>query len=382
MGLLKCLSAPFVACYRASHPTPRHDPLEEGQCIDMRVRNTRPQVSAYQAPAAQNDTPLSQIHVQFVPPDLSPTSSLVLNWAGTNVFAVHYDKIWATPKLSEYMRLLGPQINKSLATITENPAWKAAPPGVNAYGEQSHIYRKAIFMRQAEQAIAKGYKQIVLVANGYNPMVVALAERHPDVRFFCSDYDKTVVDNCRDIFRKLDLPNVEYALHNCAVRGKLSEYLYKTTHFDTEHPAYCQLEGLTYYLTADQEKALLDDLLSMNQGYTGILPNAVLLDMTDQERLDDTTSPCSEYWHDIKTAIHKVFDVGDRRLYYRPSLITNYDFMACPNVDDYSVEEIAPVLPPIYKEVEPRVDLRAWTHYPPVNRFLEIKTSGVNNKWE
>lgn len=273
--------------------------------------------------------------------NLSPTSALVLKWAGIDVFQTDDYEI---PKTKEYMRELAPKIDKSYDTLANNPKWKSLKPESLENARQIHKYRKAHFFAEAEKAIAQGHTQIVLVANGYNPMAVSLAEKYPHVTIYCTDSDLSVVTDCRQMYEKLGLSNIKYVHHNLNNDEIIVNELHTKAGLHAKEPIYAQMEGISYYVDAQTQARVIKDLLGDPRKFAP--KNAVLIDFADEYVVANSTHPRNLMYREIGNAIGSVYNKAP---YYNDpfayaSLAERYD-----NLDLH--------LPNFYHVIDPQINM-------------------------
>jgi len=378
MGLFSCITEPLRSCYaRLAHgqryPVSNGQMRAPGHFASYVVNHHAPGLVRSNAQVfGELNVSLSNLQPKVAKKEsvnLSPTSALVMSLAGIHVFEINGDYELSLPKLNRYELMMAGKVQESLSQITGTLEWQKLPMDVKHYIHNLHQYRKAHFMRQALDAIKRGYKQIVLVGNGYNPMVVSLAETYPNVQFYCTDYDSKVVADCQHIYRKLDLPNINYIVHDCAGEEKLMDCLTSQTDFDPLKSTYSQVEGLQYYLRPDQEAHLFDDLLSHYSEHEADLPNALTFDFYDAKRVMDPQNIHGSHYCQVYETLNHIFG---NHFYARPTTIEQYQ----KSEQNFEPQEVALPLPPKYDEC---VDPHAWDECSPPMRILQLTRKHPEN---
>jgi hypothetical protein len=322
--------------------------------------------------------PLSELQPRIVESEgkpIAPTSAFVLRLAGAKVFkAFTLD----SPKMDAYLAALDHQITLSDTIITKDSLWQELHQDVKDFATQLHIHRKAIFWQKADQAIAAGYTQIVLVGNGYNPMAVALAEANPTVRIICTDYDQDIISHCNKIADELGLNNLDYVHFDCALpEPTLSDVLSEEWDFNQFTPTHFQVEGLSYYLTEEQEADLLDDMLNMHgpsDTSAGLVPNEVILDFCDEEQMRNFDNPNS-LLHD--RMVSTVGAILGSKFTYRTSMIGDYEAKAINNAFRAASVKTIPTHMNVvdaqqFKNAEPRFEPDYWDNAQPTGKIIRL----------
>lgn len=287
------------------------------------VQKAQSQVRSKSVVQPISNTPnleLEEMKIQF--DNLAPTSALVLKWAGIDVFETDEFEI---PKTKQYMAELAQKIDKSYDTLADAPAWKSIKPESIENARQIHKYRKAHFFMDAERAIADGHRQIVLVANGYNPMAVSLAEKYPHVTIYCTDSDASVVADCSQMYAKLGLNNIRYIHHNLCNDEILVSELHNKAGLHPEKPIYAQMEGISYYVDGQTQERVIKDLLK--EPSDSLPKNTVLIDFANRDTVANSTHPRNLMYREIGNAIGSIYN---KQPYYHvpgdyASIATQYE---------------------------------------------------------
>lgn len=289
---------------------------------------------------------------------LISTSAFVLKYAGIQCF--RNDKT-PLPKLAKYLELLSGSIDKCSAYLTEEPAWKALPEEAITHAKIHLKERKYKFMTEIEKELNKPPKpeQVVLVANGYNPMVVALAEKYPETKFYVTDKSREACNWNKTAYAKLGLNNILVVNSDCT-RENLIHRLEKTSFdayissqskfllFNRTSPTIFALEGITYYLSEPEEHALLTQCLDIPAPRSVVLMDYKDTDSIRQcEDIKDEQGNSEPYYHNlISTTIEELTgceplrttsyrNISDRlHGYYKENSLKNYEVDYCDMDED------------------------------------------------
>lgn len=130
---------------------------------------------------------------------------------------------------------------------------------------QEHLYwRKCAYIQKLSQVIEEeGFCQILLIADGINPMPVDLARRYPQTMFYCVDTNERALEKKAALCKELHLGNVVMAPLN-ACSGSFYTTLRDQYGFNDTRPCYATAEGLTYYITDEQEKQMVESFIKLH----------------------------------------------------------------------------------------------------------------------
>ena len=123
----------------------------------------------------------------------------------------------------------------------------------------SVLGRSAFCEKMIENKVKEGFRQIVLLASGYDTF--AIRNRNEELSVFELDLPGAIED------KKMKIESA--GLQSCAtyVPCDLSESEWmskiKNAGYDSEQKSFCSLLGISYYLTKDEFKALMKSLVGM-----------------------------------------------------------------------------------------------------------------------
>lgn len=222
--------------------------------------------------------------------DLLPTSALVLHYADIKCF--EQDNRTTLVKMPQYYAAIKDMVYAQCTIFSdESSDWSALEPEVIRCFKNRIKERKYHFMKAIVDAIENDYaRQVVLVANGYNPMAVALAERYPQVQFYVTDRSEVACTFNKAIYRQLGLDNLIVVQSDCAKEDLISKLREvsgrdygRTGLFRQDMKTCFAFEGIIYYIDQDAEERLVTGCLDMNSS-----KNIVLYDYQDRDMLGIT----------------------------------------------------------------------------------------------
>lgn len=310
MPLLKlcCFGSPTLDDAPRAKP---NNPSAEGNLGGMNVQegdgvydhlntpSTQDNLYELQRASALNNMPISAtVHEKTI----QSTSPLVSQIAGYSMYA---------PDLIPLLEAMV-ESEMSKAEIMKIKIAGGKLVGHMAIGEafrfsQEFLYwRKCAYVQKLSQVIEEeGFNQILLIADGINPMVVDLARRYPQATFYCVDTNERALEKKAALCKQLGLGNVVMAPLNAC-----SESFYTTLKeqygFDDTRPCYATAEGLTYYITDEQEKHMVESLLKLHP------TNRITMDFLNKDT-QEPQMPFSRYTKISFDRVKKVMHVDHIR---------------------------------------------------------------------
>ena len=114
-------------------------------------------------------------------------------------------------------------------------------------------HRKIFIQRQAENAISRGVRQVVVLGAGFDTLCLRLAPLHPDVQFFEIDHPATSAAKAKGVTsiaggqpQNMTMIAVDLGEHT------LSKVLSENDRWDSSQPSLIVAEGLLQYLTDEE----------------------------------------------------------------------------------------------------------------------------------
>jgi methyltransferase (TIGR00027 family) len=119
-------------------------------------------------------------------------------------------------------------------------------------------YRKIFMHQQAENAIAAGAQQVLVLGAGFDTLCLRLAPKYPDVRFFEVDHPATSAAKAKGVALEGQPPNMVQIAADLGERS-LSKVLAEESDWQDSQPSVLLAEGLLQYLSDEEVRGLLGE---------------------------------------------------------------------------------------------------------------------------
>lgn len=205
-------------------------------------------------------------------PEFSLTAFIVMR----SLLALDRDGRWTLPISQDAVHYARLFVERAAASSALAAGIKRLPDRAylwlmdhcNVYGMTLHFaLRKALVETTARKAIKEGITQIVILGAGFDSLALRLQREFPSVAFFEIDHPATQQVKretvSRDAAARLG-ENIAFLPCDLSVKGALRTTLEKTPFFRTAQKSLFVLEGLSMYLTEQENTELFSEIRALS----------------------------------------------------------------------------------------------------------------------